>query len=281
MKFGLHLNIWDSPFRTRDHLSHIARAKSLGADVFEFPLEPEAEIDPPAVRSALESEGLGFATGVMCGPGPGLFDEDPAERARWLDLLKRSIDVAADIGASHISMVAGGFGDANRRSDQERLDGSAHASDAVRSAAERAGDAGLTLASEVLNRYETNILTNTAEVVDFVNQVDHPAFGIHLDTFHMNIDEPRPGDAIRLAGDRLFHFHCADNDRAEPGTGTMNWDVIGAALNSVGYDKFAVVEVFNYDAPAAEVVRIFRPWGRDPDDQARNALAFLRSSFAE
>ena len=280
MKFGVHIAIWDTPFRTREHLSLIARAKALGAEVFEFPMEPDSEIDPPAVRSAFQSEGMLFSTATMCGPGPGLFDEDPAERAHWLDHLKRSIDVAAEIGAGNFSFVAGGFSGSTRLSEQERRDGFARASDAARAAAEHAADAGLRLGAEVLNRYETNILSTVAEGVDFVNQVDHPAFGLHLDTFHMNIDEPRPGDAIRLVGDRLFHMHCADNQRAEPGTGTIDWGVIGAALRAVAFDRFAVIEMMNFSAPLAEVVRIWHPWGREPDDQARDGLAFLRSAFA-
>jgi len=46
-----------------------------------------------------------------------------------------------------------------------------------------------------------------------IEQVGSPNVRIHLDTFHMNVEEKRLPDAIHRAGPYLRHFHACGSDR--------------------------------------------------------------------
>ena len=93
-----------------------------------------------------------------------------------------------------------------------------------------AGDRGVVLCVEPLNRFETSFLNLAEQAIEVVDRVDHPACGILLDTFHMNIEEKSIGDAIRAAGPRLKHLHTCENDRGAPGSGHVPWNEVAAGL---------------------------------------------------
>jgi len=54
----------------------------------------------------------------------------------------------------------------------------------------------------------------------------------------MNIEEPDMVESIRLAGDRIFHFHVADSNRWYPGAGHLDFASLLGALFETGYQGF-------------------------------------------
>jgi sugar phosphate isomerase/epimerase len=107
-----------------------------------------------------------------------------------------------------------------------------------------AGEHGVKVLVEVLNRYEANIFTTAKETIDFLNTWEVPNCYIHLDTFHMNIGETNPVEAIHACGGRLGYFHVADNTRLHPGSGTLDFRSYFSALEAIGYSGFVSVECF-------------------------------------
>ena len=113
--------------------------------------------------------------------------------------------------------------------------------------------------------------------------VDSPNIGIHLDTYHMNIEENSIGEAIRKAGKRLRHFHTGENNRNIPGRGHIDWDEVFGALKEIGYERNIVSEPFlmmgdevGYD------IRVWRPLMEHPteerlDEAAKELLSFTRN----
>jgi sugar phosphate isomerase/epimerase len=95
---------------------------------------------------------------------------------------------------------------------------------------------------EVINRYEVNVFTTAQETIRFLEQWEIPNCYIHLDTFHMNIEETDPLGAIRLCGERLGYFHVADNTRLYPGSGTLDFKRYFSMLDEIGYEGFVSVE---------------------------------------
>ncbi|MFW6162466.1 MAG: sugar phosphate isomerase/epimerase family protein, partial [Planctomycetota bacterium] len=147
----------------------------------------------------------------------------------------------------------------------------------LRAAAEHAGDAGIALTIEPLNRFETYFVNTAADARALVEEVGHPALNVQLDTFHANIEEKDTPAAIRLLGDRLGHFHACENDRGQPGTGQVPWDGVFEALRDVDYDGWVVIETFARgirDLCAAAC--IWRDIYDSADGLARDGLAFLR-----
>jgi D-psicose/D-tagatose/L-ribulose 3-epimerase len=116
--------------------------------------------------------------------------------------------------------------------------------------------------------------------MELIRAVDHPSLGLLLDTFHMNIEERDIGAAIRLAGDRLFHFHACGNNRGTPGGDNIDWQSIRKALGDIGYDGAVSIESFtSANQTIAAAASIWRPLAHSQDDIAVDGLKFLQDLF--
>ena len=277
MKIGINLWIWGSPFRTDQNMGLINQAKSLGAEVVEFAMEDDAVIDAKVLRRVLQQEAMECSVIGLFGPDRDLSMEDAAVRRRGMDYARRCIDVCAEAGATIFTGAAVGVDGKELLSDAARRTRLRHAAESLQQLGQYAADAGVRLGVEVLNRYEDNLLNTAGQARELIDLTDHPAVGIHLDSFHMNIEETAFGDAIRLAGDRLFHFHGSDNHRGTPGEGMLRWQEVAAALKEIDYQGYVVIESFDYTSRFGPVVHFWRPLAESPEAVARNGLAFLKA----
>ena len=115
------------------------------------------------------------------------------------------------------------------------------------------------------------------DTVEMIADVGSPALTVHLDTFHMNIEEKDPAAAIRKAGKRLGHFHACGSDRGTPGNDHIDWKSIAAALKKVGYKKEVVIESFTPDVLViAKAASIWREMEPDKNDIAKKGVRFLK-----
>jgi len=114
-----------------------------------------------------------------------------------------------------------------------------------------------------------------------VKAVGSPALKLHLDTFHMNIEEKCQGDAIRKAGKLLGHFHACGSDRGTPGNDHINWDCIAKGLKAVGYKGDVVIESFTTDVKViARAAAIWRRIEPTRNEIAVKGLKFLQKTLA-
>jgi D-psicose/D-tagatose/L-ribulose 3-epimerase len=136
------------------------------------------------------------------------------------------------------------------------------------------------LAIEPLNRYETDFINTCDQAMKLVGDVDSDAISVHLDSYHMNIEEKDLPKAIIRAGSKLGHFHACGTDRGTPGNDHTNWDGIVAAIKEIKYDGGVVIESFTTDvkviAKAASIWRKFEP---SQEDIAIKGVKFLHSCF--
>ena len=151
----------------------------------------------------------------------------------------------------------------------------------LRAAGERAAGHGVTLAVEVLNRFETHFLNTAGDAVALLDEVAHPAVRLHLDTFHMNVEEKRLREALAVGMPHLAHVHAAENDRGSPGSGHVDWDgAAGGPAGTAGTRGWVVAETFTGTIPEiAAATAIWRPVVADGWTYAREAVAFLRRLF--
>jgi D-psicose/D-tagatose/L-ribulose 3-epimerase len=136
------------------------------------------------------------------------------------------------------------------------------------------------LALEPLNRFETDMINTVAQGMKFIKDVGRTNVGLHLDTFHMHLEEKSSPNAIRLAGDKIYHFHACENDRGVPGTGQVRWQEIAPALKSVNYPGPVVIESFTPQVKEiARAVNIWREIAPSQDAIAVQGLQFLKTIF--
>ena len=156
------------------------------------------------------------------------------------------------------------------------------ASKALRPLAQEAEAAGVTLALEPLNRFETDFINTVSQGTDFCGRVKSPACGLLLDTFHMHIEEKDTGESIRQAAthDAIAHFHASENDRGIAGTGQVDWKGAAAALRRARYDGWIVLESFNQTNQAIRAaVSCWRPFYPSPWEFLEQGLAFVKRMF--
>jgi D-psicose/D-tagatose/L-ribulose 3-epimerase len=133
---------------------------------------------------------------------------------------------------------------------------------------------------EPLNRFETDFINTCDQALKMVKDVGSPALKLHLDTFHMNIEEKDQAKAIRKAGKLLGHFHACGSDRGTPGNDHIDWKPIAKALKDVKYKGDVVIESFTTDVKViARAAAIWRRIEPTTDEIAVKGLKFLRKTL--
>lgn len=213
----------------------IRQAKELGYGAVEIHVIDAPSFPMDAVRAALAETGMrisSIVTGrIFTQRGLCITSTDPANRDAAMKELRDYIDIAASLSA--VDGVIIGWVKGNRRTDDPDFD--RLLADQLRELGLYAGQRGQKLLIEVINRYETNLFNTAGELRDFIETWQLPNCRIHLDTFHMNIDEANLPAAIETAGDLLGYFHVADSNRLAPGRGHMDFAAMFSALHQINY----------------------------------------------
>jgi D-psicose/D-tagatose/L-ribulose 3-epimerase len=279
-RLGASTWIWTSPFSDAQ-LGLVARAKELGFDLLELAVEDPSLISGDAVREAGDEAGVGFTVCGAFGPDRDLSHDDPAVRRNGIDYVNQLVDLAAAIGAPHVvGPMYSAVGKTRMLPAAEREQQRALAVESLKAVAAYAGERDVRLAVEPLNRFETDLVNTSEQVLELIDRVGADNAGVLLDTFHMNIDEKSLGDAIRLVGERLLQVHTCENDRGTPGTGHVPWDDVFSALADIGFDGPLVIESFTPELEEiAKAVSLWRPLDAPSDELARNGARFLRESL--
>ena len=282
MKFGVNTWVWVSPLTT-DKLAELApHIAELGFDWIELPLESIEDIDYEQAAAIIRDSGLDVSCCVAMGPDRDLVHPDKNIRENGMAYVRQCIDAVNTVrGTNLVGPIYAAVGRTWQQTAEER----AHDLDILvpnlRSLAEYAGDRGVVMGVEPLNRFETSFINLASQVIEVVDRVDHPSCGIMLDTFHMNIEEKFLGDAIRAAGPHLCHLHSCENDRGAPGSGNVDWDGVAHALKDIQYDGPVVIESFTPDVKSiARAAAIWRPLAESSDALAVEGQAFLREKLA-
>ena len=279
--YGINTFLWASPFKTQ-HLPFLDKAKSLGFDLVEIPIEGEQDIDYRKAAEAYARNGLKCSICSVMGADRDVAHEDESIQKGGVSYLKHLIDAAvimnaAVVGGPHYAAVGRTW---QATPDQRRRDLERCAKN-LKEVARYAEDKGVTLALEPLNRFETSFINLMEQALELMRMVGSPRVKVMMDTFHSNIEEKNLGKAIELAGSALVHVHANENDRGTPGTGHVAWKEIGAALKKVRFDGALVIESFSTEVKEiARAAAVWRPLASSPDVLARDGLVFLKKLMA-
>jgi len=279
MKFGVNTFVWVSPCTTSAVKELAPKVKDLGFDILEISCENPELIDVNQVKRELE---LNHLAPIVCGafgPDRNLCSSDPqpAENAR--EYIRWLIDAAQELGSPVVcGPMYSAVGKEHLESDEARQAEWQRAVSGIREMAQYAESKKIKLALEPLNRFETDMVNIVAQGLALIEQTGMDNVGLHLDTFHMHLEEKNSGGAIRLANQKIFHFHACENDRGVPGTGQVHWNEIAKALKDVNYDGPIVIESFTSQVKEiARAVCIWREIAPSQDAIAVQGLNFLRT----
>lgn len=271
-RLGIHSFVW-SATTTDTILDTLPIISELGYHGAEIPLLAPDQLDIPRIRQELDRFNLDCTTSSALPPGLSLID--PAAHSETIGWVTAVVEEAAALGADILcGPLLVPIGEMRGRG---RTDGEWEACVAgLQDLAAHIEDTGVVLAIEPLNRFETFFLNTVEDGVRLMREVDHPAFGLLLDTFHMNVEEHSIPAAIAAASGHIAHFHCSENDRGPVGSGHIPWDEVLRALDATGYRGQMVVESFGSALPEiATAASIWRPVAASPETLARESFEFL------
>ena len=280
MRFGAATFIWTSPFTSSD-VGLVRTLSTLGFDLIEVAFEVPGITDPVLLQQELTTSGVEASVLAFCTPERDVSSANATVREAGLIYLRQAVDFACQIGATVVAgPIAHPPGRARFLPAAERHDERMRSIESLHAAGEHAAANGVSLAVEQMCRFDSDMFNVAADSVAFIEEVDHAAVGLLLDTFHMHIEEQSTGDAIRTVGKHLRHFHASENNRGIPGTGQVHWTEAATALNAVGYGGIVSIESFTpNEAELAGLVAMWRPWFDEPDVFARDGLAFVQETF--
>jgi D-psicose/D-tagatose/L-ribulose 3-epimerase len=271
--FGVHTSMWSMSWDRAGAEAAVAGALAHGVDFIEIALLRPDEVDPAHTRALLERSGLSAVCSL------GLPDGCWASRApdAAADFLIRALDVAQACGAQALSgVVYGGIGE--RTGQPPTAAEYDNVARALTRAAAHAQGLGLSLGIEPVNRYETHLINTAAQAVAMIEKIGADNLFVHLDTYHMNIEEKGAGNGIIAARDHLRYIHLSESDRGTPGEGTCDWDEVFATLAAVGFKGGLAMESFiNMPPDLAWGLSVWRPVAESHEAVMSRGLPFLRN----
>ncbi len=242
MKLGIHAYAWCSQW-SNDTLALINKVKAMGLDFIEIPLMVLETFDPKSISERLKSVDLDAVTSTVLLGDTDITSKDVKLRENGVKYLKNCVKATYEIGATSFSGViySQHVKNAVKKPTEKTWNITA---DCLREVAKYAQDLNVTIGLEPVNRYETYLVNTCEQALKLRDMIGEENVKIHLDTYHMNIEEKSFYEATKLAGENLIHYHLCENDRGIPGTGLVNWDEIFKALSEIGYKGYAALESF-------------------------------------
>jgi D-psicose/D-tagatose/L-ribulose 3-epimerase len=280
MRLGINTFLFTSPFTTKS-ARLFPQFKKWGFETVEIPIEDVSHIDPVRVKRELDKNGLVCGSICACmGPDRDLRGT-PRQQKTSMRYLMAVIDqmVALECPAL-IGPVYSSVGRADAVPAQEYRKQWRTVAQNLKALCRYAESKGKIICLEPLNRFETDFINTCDQALKMVADVGSPALKVHLDTFHMNIEEKDQAAAIRKAGKLLGHFHACGSDRGTPGNDHIDWEGIAQALKDVHYDKDVVIESFTTDCKViARAACVWRKMEPTRDEIAIKGRQFLQKTL--
>ncbi|RWM76032.1 MAG: sugar phosphate isomerase/epimerase [Mesorhizobium sp.] len=275
-RIGIHSFVWSASSAQGDLERTLANTKEAGFDLIEFSYLDPANVDIGGLAKRIAELDLGVAISIGLPADGDISSADKAVAAHGVEILKRTIALTRDLGGQKVAGILstshGLQTEAPTRDQRNRSAGT------LAKVAETAKAAGVTLNLEIVNRFESNLLNTAAQGLAFIKDTGSDNIFLHLDTFHMNIEEADIGLAIRHAADKIGYVHIGESHRGFLGTGNIDFAAIFDALTAIGYSDDLSFESFSseiVDENLSKKTAIWRNLWTDNMELARQARRFI------
>jgi len=279
-KLGVHALVWVGGWSHEECAKAIEQTAGLGYDLIEIPALDPKSIDVDFTRRTLERNKLGVTMSLGLDAASDISSGDPEKIKRGEALLLDALRVARDIGATHVcGILYSAFQKYFVPPTEKGIQGSV---EAIRRFCAEAAKSNITIGMEVVNRYESNVLNTAAQAVDFCKRVGAPNIKVHLDTYHMHIEEADIEAAIVQTGPMLGYFHIGESNRGYLGAGSLDFDRVFRGLAKAEYKGPITFESFSsavVNQPLSGILAIWRNLWTDGRDLAGHAKDFIEAGL--
>ena len=231
-KLGVHALVWEKGWSHEECARAIARTAEVGFDLIEIPALDPGSIDTAFTARELGKAGIGATSSMGLDASTDISSDDREKERRGQERLEQAVSVIRDIGATHMcGILESAFG---KYAVPTTAEGVKRSCEILAGVAEKAAASGITMGLEVVNRYESNVLNTASQAVEMCRRIGAPNVKVHLDVYHMNIEESDIAAAIMETGDYLGYFHTGDSHRGYMGSGSIDLAGVFRALVKAG-----------------------------------------------
>ncbi|MGI6877382.1 sugar phosphate isomerase/epimerase family protein [Microbacterium sp. gxy059] len=280
MQIGAHAQVFTGSLDESGITRAITATRRAGFDILEIPMMDPKRFDRALAARLLAEHDIEATASLGLTAATDLTSPDPAVRVAGEEMLETCIDIVHALGGRWLTGVI--YSAMRKYMEPATEEGVAHAADALRRLADRAAGKGIRLGLEIVNRYESNVANTARGGLALLDRVDHENVSLHLDTYHMNIEESDMAQPVLDAGDALGYVHIGESHRGYLGSGTVDFDGFFRGLARAGYDGPVVFESFSSAIVSAELSNTLGVWRNlwdDSDDLAAHANAFIRGQL--
>lgn len=280
MKYAIHLSTFQKSYN-ESVIPHAKRAGEIGYHAIEIPMMSLPKHEVEELVSVTEY----YNMEILCCNGisekTDISSLDESVRKAGIDYLKSNIDTAYSMGSKQINGVLyapwGFF--------QSKAEGKAQIEKSIlslKTIADYAKEANVTLALEIINRYEGYMINTVSEGLEFINKVDRDNVRLHFDTFHAHIEEKNMYEAIKLGAEKIAHVHICENTRGIPLTGQVNWEEVVKGLKDIKYNRYVSIENFvNTNCEVGNSAMIWRQVEKSGEEAAIKGLENMKRLFGD
>ena len=281
VRLGVDTWLWANRFEER-HLFCIDNAKELGAEAIDFSVNDPYTFPVEQVAQKMKGSGMTAIVSTAMPTHCNAISEDTWERKAAAGYLHRLIEIAARLESpivGGVNYAGSGYTKGRARTAQEVE----WAVQYLREACAFAAPLGVSVAMEPVKRFESHFLNTAAQAMELIDAAGIDNLKVHLDTFHMNIEEASIPGAIRLCGSRLAHLHLVENNRDTPGRGHIPWKEVFEALKEIGFEGAGCIETFNPQTldETGPLTFLTRRYADTPEELITTGLTFLKKMRAE
>lgn len=277
MLIGAHASVWAGAFDKKGVEKTIQSASSIGYDLVEFPLMDVDGFAHETAKKLLAERNMACTASLGLTRETDISSTDAQVVEAGRVSLMKAVDLLAAIGGTHLCGV---LASAMTKYDApSSAQGRENSQRVLAEVAHHAADAGIRISLEVVNRYETNLFNTGADCREFIEEGALENVGIHLDTYHMNIEETDMWTPFVNCREQLGYVHIGESNRGYLGSGNVDFDAVFGALDLIQYDGIMVFESFSSAVVSKELSNTLGVWRNlwdDSDDLARHALDYMR-----
>ena len=275
--FGVHTSMWTMHWDPAGAERTIPAAAAYKMDFIEIALLNTKIVDAAHTRALLEKHSMR----AVCSLGLPQVNWASVNPDGAIEQLVDALECTKAMGAEALSGVTyGGIGE--RTGVPPTAAEYDNIAKALEAAAKHAKSLGLAFGIEPVNRYENHLINTGAQAKWMIEKVGADNIFIHLDTYHMNIEEKGAGNGILDAREHLRYIHLSESDRGTPGEGTCDWDEIYATLAAIGFKGGLAMESFiNMPPEVAYGLAVWRPVAESFEEVMDKGLPFLRNKAAQ
>jgi D-psicose/D-tagatose/L-ribulose 3-epimerase len=242
-KIGVHSFVWSAGSSREELLYALNKTHELGYKLIEFSYLDPAKVDVKWLAGEISQRGLEVAISMGLPPEGDISSADRSVVQHGQQILDNAVSLTRDLGGTKLAgILSSSHGKQEHSPTRKAWDTSVAALSQV---AARAQNAGVTLNLEIVNRFESNMLNTASQGMAYISDTGADNVLLHLDTFHMNIEEADAGLAIRHAAGRIGYVHIGESHRGYLGTGNINFAAIFDALIAIGWDDYVTFESFS------------------------------------